>query len=202
MAIVFLSNGKLFNKVETSARISPFMQDGDCQKLVLFGVQGTDLDEEMTDGSNEEAHEIFKEGRATDNNFSRVVKSGDGFLLRHTVVKSTTHSIDEAINVLQSTHQLFGIQFSVGNLNSNGFSQGHCLLVWFEDGQVHFWDFLGEHINQLVYCGLSLEDVRRKQKGTLIVSSWVLYTFRACQIRHSKSKIGTDGEFELRKCRK
>ena len=159
---------------------------------------------EIASGWNEETHEVYKgkAGEETDNNFSRIVKSGEGFLLRQTVVKSTTHSIDEAIKILQTTHQLFGIQFSVGDVSSAKFSQGHCLLVWFEDGQVHFWDFLGERVNELAYWGLSLEDIRRKRKGSLIVNTWILYTFRESQTRPSKSKIGTDGEFELRKCRK
>ena len=93
----------------------------------------------------------------------------------------------------------FSFQWAISTQTGSG---SDCLLVWFEDGQVHLWDFLGERINELAYWGLSLEDVRRKQKGTLIVSSWVLYTFRDYQIRPSKSIIGTEGEFELRKCRK
>ena len=155
MANVFLYNGALFNKTETAHLIAPSMHDIDCQKVVIIGLTGSQLPEQLEDDFNEEAEEIFrgKAGLPWNNNFTRVVKSGEVYLLRHTVAKSTKNSVEDLINVLKITKQVFGLQLSVGDLSSLLLSQRHALLVWYEEGKVHFWDFHGERTNWLEYWG-------------------------------------------------
>ncbi len=130
---------------------------------------------------------MFKAHKSNDNNFTRIIKWGEDFYF---VTQLSNLPKTNSRMLLESCRQsppgsCIEFSFQVRSTFNNSHS-GHCLLIWFAEGEVFFWDFLGIQKGQIEYLGMTVEEIKRERKGSLSVHSWILFTFKDSERKPSK----------------